>query len=144
MDPPPRKKRAGAHPVERLKVFSRKSVGLSSLRSSSQARGEPAPRLKVARAQEDVDVGEGGLHPNRRRLELWLPGVRVDPDETVRPTAEALQFSSQDIRLAEVPTVAQDHQGRPTVDQRPESAVELLQGASDPRPAARRSEGPPH
>src|SRR6266705_2714148 len=83
---------------------------------------EPGPRFEVSRSQEQVDMRQGLAHPRRCGLESRVIGIRIHPDHEMAETVEASEGDRKTGRFAEVPTVAQDHEGRPFVEKPPISS----------------------
>src|SRR2546427_12679528 len=79
-------------------------------------------------------------HPRRHGLESGVAGILVHPHDEMAQMVEALESPRQTDRLAEVPAVAQDYEGRPFVQEPPVSSEEILQAASDPSSSSPGSE----
>src|SRR2546428_5789191 len=85
---------------------------------------------------------QGLAHSRRRGFESRVVGIRVHPDDEMAEMPEASKGDRQTGRFAEVPTVAQDDDGRPSVEEPRVPSEEILQTGSDPSPSPHRAEVP--
>src|SRR5947209_4818640 len=106
------------------------------------SRREPGPGFEVPRSQEQVDMRQGLAHSRRHGFESRVVGVWVHPDDEMAEMPEASKGDRQTRRFAEVPTLAQDDDGRPSVEQPRVPSEEILQTGSDPSPSPHRAEVP--
>src|SRR5437867_7161881 len=83
---------------------------------------------------------QGLAHSCGRGLESRVVGIRVHPDDEMAEMAESSKGDRQTGRFAEVPTVAQDDDGRPFVEEPRVPSEEILQTGSDPSPSPHRAE----
>src|SRR2546425_20814 len=105
-------------------------------------RREPGPGFEVSRSQEQVDMRQGLAHSRGRGFESRIVGIRVHPDDEMAEMPESSKGDRQTGRFAEVPTVAQDDDGRPSVEEPRVPSEEILQTGSDPSPSPHRAEVP--
>src|SRR3989441_6903805 len=103
-------------------------------------RREPGPGFKISRSQEQVDMRQGLAHSRRRGFESRIVGIRVHPDDEMAEMPESSKGDRQTGRFAEVPTVAQDDDGRPRVEHPRVPSEKILQTGSDPSPSPHRAE----
>src|SRR3989441_2326673 len=83
---------------------------------------------------------QGLAHSRGRGFESRIVGIRVHPDDEMAEMPESSKGDRQTGRFAEVPTVAQDDDGRPFVKEPRVPSEEILQTGSDPSPSPHRTE----
>ena len=78
---------------------------------------------------------QGLAHSRGRGLESRIVGIRVHPDDEMAEMPEASKGDRQTGRFAEVPTVAQDDDGRPSMEKPRVPSEEVFQAGSDASPS---------
>ena len=96
-----------------------------------------AERLEAVAADQRVAVLDGGEHAGRPRPRTRrAPTLRVDPDDPVGEAREALHLAADELRVAPLPAVGEDHDdGAAGHAAAAVAVVELLQRVADPGPA---------
>lgn len=85
---------------------------------------------------------QGLAHSRGRGFESRVVCIRVHPDDEMAEMPEASKGDRQTGRFAEVPTITQDDEGRPFMEEPRVPSEEILQAGSDAGPSPHRPEVP--
>ena len=85
---------------------------------------------------------QGLAHSRGRGFESRIVCIRIHPDDEMAEMPEASKGDRQTGRFAEVPTVAQDDDGRSSTEKPRVPSQEVLQAGSDTSPSPHRPELP--
>ena len=114
--------------------------------SSQRLPGGPSTRcvLEISRTEQEVDEGQNASHASRFGPEVRVAHVRVYPNDAVGLVVEPVDFPGKQFCVTEVPSIAEDDDGRPWMNEPPEASPELPQTVSNPSPAPRWAEREGH
>jgi len=91
-------------------------------------------RSRIVTGNEVVDVGHRCSHAYGERLHADIGWPRIHPDQPTSLQLDPLRFLSEKLRIAPVPSIAEDDHDRPTRHATPTpGAIELGQRRANPR-----------